>query len=262
MFEEDYFTKLFLNQLGKGLTIEEFRKDLTNLTNICCNWEEQEKYREAFSVGREQDINILKEVDSFFIDEDKGIASIPEKYHSEIYGFVKYNHFTMQGRYVLPVKDVLGRVAGFVGYDKFERPKYLDSVNYGYKAKSSNIFYGMENLRKYYEDGYVLVVEGSMCALYLRSVGLNALAFLGSTITPYQVDILTRFKDKAYIIPDTDKAGINFKSKINKVLPKARTLQVQKGGKDIDEVRKVYPQVVEEIRILLKNPFSKTEYIR
>lgn len=186
---------------------------------------------------RKLPLSIAEEADAFCVDEELNVNDFPEWMKSEPLGFVKGKHCPMSGRCVFPIKDVLDNVMGFVGWDPFVEPKYLDSKNYGYKAKNASL-YGMEKLQEYYNSNKpVIITEGLMCTLYLRSKEFCALASLGSHLTPYVIQILKRFSNRLIVIPDLDDAGEKYVKQIKRDLPNAKIYQV-KYGKDIDGCRK------------------------
>jgi DNA primase len=255
--------------------ISDTRKVLNDLVNFMCNLDWQMQQQEAFANLRAFSVDTVRNAKGFMVLDNLPVGEIPEEFHGSALGFVNVNYITYLGRFVLPVMDVKGDVAGLVGYDMFENPKYLDSVTYGYKAKRT-MLYGMENMRQYYDDGYVLVPEGSMCKLWLNQHKFNSLAILGSYLSPYCIDVLSRFGDKCIIIPDDDPAGNAFKNKLKYLLPKAQVWQTT-TAKDIDDTTKIeveengeryfirdekrVEQLVYELGEKLHNPFVRTELI-
>lgn len=160
---------------------------------------------------------------------------------------------------------------GFVGYDKFEEPKYLDSKNHGYKAKSTT-FFGMEKLPEYYKSDHIIIVEGIVCMAWLRQERFNAVASLGSYLNPYASRIFRRFGNKAIFIPDGDEAGAKYAKSVKFELPQARVLRPI-TDKDVDDTRNGKAKnlsyeaqqlhsarVAEELRNIVKNPFCKREF--
>ena len=149
---------------------------------------------------------------------------------------------------------------GFCGYDKFSEAKYLDSLNYGYRAKSYSLW-GMEKLPEYYRsDEPVYFVEGIVCALYLRQEGLQALATLGSIISPYVTEIIRRFGSRAIMVNDSDEAGTKCKRTMIHRIPRLRCVQ-SRIAKDVDDSRLVDDRFVEELR-KFKNPFYRCDLIK
>lgn len=189
-------------------SIEDTREDLNRIVEFFRSQPYHEQYVDiAFVQARKLPKWIADEQKIFFVDEDILISEIPEEFHAEALGIIKKGKSVYSGRLVYPVMDVKGNVMGFCGWDKFDEPKYLDSRNHGYKAKATT-FYGMEKLSQYYKsDKPVYVVEGIVCCLYLRSIGLQAIAILGSNLTPYVIQILRRFGSRLIVIPDNDVIG-------------------------------------------------------
>lgn len=259
--DEDIFAQLqILSMANSQINIVEARNVLNGIVKKCRNFPEAASYIKTFANIRKLSEDILNEADSFFLEPDTSLLEFTEEELKELYGFFKGNRLVYAGRYVLPIKDTNGDVAGFTGYDGTVKPKYLDSKNYGYKA-GHGMLYGMEHMKKYYKDGYVVVPEGPMCALRLRSYGINALSTLGSYLSPYQIVILKRFGVKCFMVPDNDETGEKYKKTIKYKLPYATILQCTKT-KDIDDTCKLFgTAIIEEINQFIKNPFCVTKYI-
>lgn len=260
MYGFDEF-ELYVNEYS----VEEVREDLANIVRF---FQAQDYHEHAMKLFieqfRELPIEVAKTSDAFCVDEDMPISQFPEWMLQEPLGFVKKNWVPMWGRCVFPVKDVYGNVMGFCGWDPFVEPKYLDSKNYGYKAKATTL-YGMEMLPEYYVSNKpVFVTEGLMCTLYLRSQGFQAMASLGSYLTPYVVRILSRFGNRLVMVPDFDDTGDKYVSQIKRQLPKAMIVQCTKG-KDIEGLRKLEGHEYEEQLLKeltsLNNPFVKTKLL-
>jgi len=246
-------------------TVESTRADLGRIVDYFKSAEKHDVYvNYAFVGARQLPRWLADEIDVFFIPEDIIPAELPEDFLIEALGFVKYDEIVMSGRLVYPVKDVKGQVMGFCGWDKFVTPKYLDSKNHGYKAKATT-FYGMEKLPEYYRSNKpVFVTEGIVCCLWLRSQGFQALALLGSQMTPYVKEILKRFGSRLVLVPDNDEAGNSLVHMSKWKLKKAVIIQVA-FGKDIDGCRKIEDgryaeQLISEL-LSLSNPFVKTKLL-
>lgn len=250
---------------GEQFSIEDTREDLNRLVEYFRSLPYWEDAMKAFIVDyRELPFEVANTSMAFAVDENTPIGSLPDWLKQEALGFVKKNWLTMAGRCVFPVYDVKGMVAGFIGWDPFVQPKYLDSKNYGYKAKQA-MFYGMEKMFEYYTSKEkIIVTEGMMDTLYLRYQGFSALASLGSYLTPYMVAILKRFDDRLIMIPDNDDTGDKYVAQVKRVLPKAMVFQVA-FGKDIENCRKMEDhkyeqQLLKELKSLT-NPFVRTELL-
>lgn len=230
----------------KQYTVEDCRRDLNNVVTFFREQDYHQAYMKAALVEERQlPIEVADMLDLFWVSEDLPVGSFPEWMQSESLGVVRKGYSVMFGRLVYPVKDVNGDVMGFVGWDPFVEPKYLDSKNYGYKAKSTSLL-GMERIRDYYtNDKMVIVVEGAVCMAYLRVNKFQAMATLGSILTPYVVQILRRFGRRLLVIPDNDEAGDSYVRQVKYKVPKALIWQ-PKYGKDVDGCRKLDEHVYEQ----------------
>lgn len=207
----------------------------------------------------------LKKARSFMVPDDYAFNELPEELQHESLGFCRESHIVFSGRYVYPIFDVKGDVAGFVGYDKFEEPKYIDSRNYGYKAKTTMLA-GMQNMEQIYSSNEpVFVTEGYVCKLWLEEQGLLSLASLGAYISPYEYTILRRLGNRVVLINDNDQAGTRARKRSQRELPKALIVQPTLA-KDIDDMRKVeginVQEMLTELKQLAKNPFIKRKYFK
>lgn len=258
-FEDDYSFGI------QEYSIADVREDLASVVKFFREQPYHDHAMQLFMIDyRKMPIEVVNECECFCIDEDMPISDFPEWMQSEPLGLVKKDYCTMWGRCVFPVKDTHGSVMGFVGWDPTTEPKYLDSKNYGYKAKATTL-YGMEKLPEYYTNKEpVFVTEGLMCCLYLRWKGFQAMASLGSWLTPYQIQILRRFGNRLVMIPDNDETGDKYVKQIKRELPKALIAQV-KFGKDIDGCRKCEDGIYEKELLndlkIISNPFARTNIL-
>lgn len=262
MFDDNIFAQLqAISTLSEEDTIEKQRKVLNRLVAF---FKSRPTYLEEVTIMAEEvrslEVKTLLDCDSFMVQDDFLMTELPEEFQHDSLGFCKGVSCVYQGRYVYPVKDVKGDVMGFCGYDKFESIKYLDSINYGYKAKTYSMW-GMERLPDYYRsEDPVFFVEGIVCALYLRQCGLQSLATLGSTFSPYCTEIVRRFGTRAIIINDSDESGTKCRNIMRRRCPMVRCVQ-STIAKDIDDSRFVDPNFAVELS-KLKNPFYNSSLFR
>ena len=218
-------------------TVDDTRKDLERVVEYFQSLPYHERAMQAFLIEtRHMPESVIKDSNAFFIDEDISPATLPDWMQASSLGLVKANFIPMWGRCVFTVKSPKGSIMGFVGWDPTVKPKYLDSINYGYKAKVTS-FYGMENLYRYYTSSEpVFITEGLMCTLWLRSQGFQAMASLGSHLSGYCVEILKRLGPRCVVVPDNDQAGEDYLKQVKRKLPLAQEIMVRQG-KDIDGCR-------------------------
>jgi hypothetical protein len=255
----NFFAELQMLANTEETTIADARRKMNEIVRIFKGLPKHREYLRYFAnerIGLHPDT--FEAADSFFVDEEYPVTLLPEELRHDSLGFVSGFGYVFHGRFVYPVKDCKGDVAGWCGYDKFVAPKYLDSVNYGYKAKEA-LLYGMENIEKYYKGKEpVFITEGIVCSLWLRQEGFSALALLGSYMSPYVMAILRRFKDRCIVIPDADAAGNKLSRQVRYNLKQARVIQ-SCVAKDIDDTQREVPDLKQEL-LKYSNIFERSKY--
>ncbi|MEW6455968.1 MAG: DNA primase [Acidobacteriota bacterium] len=115
-----------------------------------------------------------------------------------------------KGRIIFPIKNEIGNVVGFGGRAiSEENPKYLNSPETPLYSKRRNLFRLDLAKKAIKEKEYVILVEGYFDLISIYSNGFkNALASLGTSLTPEQVSLIKRFTDKIYVCYDRDEAGV------------------------------------------------------
>ncbi|HIR35725.1 MAG TPA: DNA primase [Candidatus Faecimorpha stercoravium] len=141
-------------------------------------------------------------------------------------------------RVMFPIFDIRGRVIAFGGrvIGKGE-PKYLNSSDTELFNKRKNL-YAM-NLAKKSRRKQALMVEGYMDVFSLHQAGFdNAVASLGTALTPEQALLLKRYFEEVCLVYDSDTAGTNAARRAIPILEDAglrvRVMRVP-GAKDPDE---------------------------
>ena len=118
-----------------------------------------------------------------------------------------YDRF--RGRLIFPIHDITGKVIAFGGrLLDGEGAKYLNSPESAIYLKRRNL-YMLDTARKTMrEKNRAILVEGYMDALRLHKCGFTeAVASLGTSLTPEQAKLLARYADRCYICYDSDTAG-------------------------------------------------------
>ncbi len=118
-----------------------------------------------------------------------------------------YDRF--RGRLMFPIEDRRGRVIGFGGRVIGEgEPKYLNSPETILFKKGNELFGFKKALRAIKNEERVLVVEGYTDVVGLAQFGVsNAIATLGTAVTPFHVKELFRAADEVVFCFDGDFAG-------------------------------------------------------
>ena len=108
---------------------------------------------------------------------------------------------------MFPVIDVRGNVIGFSGRILGDgEPKYMNSPETLVFNKSRNLF--ALNLAKKSKSGYIILSEGNIDVVSLHQAGFDsAVASLGTSLTPEQARLLSRYTNEVIIAYDNDGAG-------------------------------------------------------
>ena len=150
---------------------------------------------------------------------------------------------TFRNRLMFPVIDVRGSVIGFSGriLDDGE-PKYMNSPETIVFNKSRNLF--ALNLAKKSKKGYIILSEGNVDVVALHQAGFDcAVASLGTSLTPEQARLISRYTGEVVIAYDGDSAGQKASQRaigiLEKLDLKVRVLRLT-GAKDPDEYIKKF----------------------
>ena len=110
-------------------------------------------------------------------------------------------------RVMFPIMDANSRVIGFGGRVMGDaKPKYLNSPETLIFDKSRNLF-GLHRARRT-KKPYFLLCEGYMDVISLHQAGFtNAVASLGTALTPGHASLIKRYVQEVYLTYDSDEAG-------------------------------------------------------
>lgn len=131
-------------------------------------------------------------------------------------GNIKDSYFLLNNRFIIPIRDIIGNIVAFVGYYP-DFKKYITTPSPFFSKEC--LFFNMDDAyrRSFAEyNGMVLLVEGMFDCLSLRSIGLPAIATMGSSVSRMKCEVLKVFKKVIYI-PDNDKVGRRALNRFDKV---------------------------------------------
>ena len=166
-----------------------------------------------------------------------------------------------RNRLMFPVIDVRGNVIGFSGRILGDgEPKYLNSPETLVFNKSRNLF--ALNLAKKSKSGYIILSEGNIDVVSLHQAGFDsAVASLGTSLTPEQARLISRYTNEVIIAYDNDGAGLKASQRaigiMEKLDIKVRVLRMN-GAKDPDEYIKT--KGPEAFRKLLEGSENQMDY--
>lgn len=147
-----------------------------------------------------------------------------------------YDYF--RNRVIFPIIDVTGNIIAFGGRVMDDsKPKYLNSSDTPGFKKSKNLF--AMNYAKNHCAEQLLLCEGYMDVIALHEAGFeNAVATLGTAITPEQARMMTKYTKRVILLYDSDEAGQRATERALRLLGEVgletRVLKLD-GAKDPDE---------------------------
>ncbi len=142
------------------------------------------------------------------------------------------------GRVMFPIIDLRGNVIAFGGRILTdEKPKYLNTSETPVFNKGSSMF--ALNFAKNAGSEQLILCEGYMDVISLHQAGFtNAVATLGTALTPGQAHLMARYTKEVIICYDSDEAGQKAASRAIPILRETgllvKVLTIS-GGKDPDE---------------------------
>jgi len=136
-------------------------------------------------------------------------------------------------RVAIPIRDSEGALVGISGRAFFDAqmPKYLHSSGF----RRDYYLYGEYRVQRGVR-GYLC--EGFFDVIYLRQMGYNAVAMLGSHLSRFQAEKISKFFSEIVIVPDGDDPGYEAAEKARASLTTKLSTTVAKVpyGKDPDEL--------------------------
>ena len=124
-------------------------------------------------------------------------------------------------RVIFPIMDINNKVIGFGGRVMGDgKPKYLNSPETKLFDKSKNL-YGL-NVARSSRKNNLIICEGYMDVISMQQAGFNqAVASLGTALTPGHARLMKRYTDNVLITYDSDEAGVKAALRAIPILKKA-----------------------------------------
>lgn len=175
-----------------------------------------------------------------------------------------YDNF--RNRAIFPVIDLRGNVIAFGGRVLDDsKPKYINTGDTPVYKKGRELF--ALNFAKNGNNGKLILCEGYMDVIALHKYGFkNAIAGLGTALTPEQVTLISRYAEEVFLCYDADEPG-------QKAVKAALTLFSKTGvkvkvimmpgskeiDKDADEILRK-PGGPDRFKTLMDNALNAVEY--
>jgi DNA primase len=170
-----------------------------------------EKFSLGYAPSSNEQLNFIKE------------AKLPINEATELGVFAKGEnglYARLIDRITFPIFSTNNKIIAFGGRTISNHPaKYINYANTKIFNKSKT-FYGLNFARdKVLRKKEIIIVEGYMDVIMLHQAGFsNAVATLGTALTPEHLPILNKLNSKVIVAYDGDNAGINAAIKASKLL--------------------------------------------
>lgn len=127
---------------------------------------------------------------------------------SGLFTYERGIHEKFWNRVIFPIMDINNKVIGFGGRVMGDaKPKYLNSPETRLFDKSRNL-YGL-NIARMSRKPNMIICEGYMDVISMHQAGFNqAVASLGTALTPGHARLMKRYTDNVLITYDSDEAGV------------------------------------------------------
>lgn len=169
---------------------------------------EEDTYSELCSLRFYQDPKMLE------VLKDVGFCKLPETVdleplkklssYSSLGLETKTGRCLLGGRFVFPVRDMLGNILALIGWYPDEK-KYITTPSKYFNR--SCLFFGLEQLKDGSKDDIVFVCEGIFDSLSLRSMGYKAFATMGVELSRQKKMLYPILGKRVVGISDRDKVG-------------------------------------------------------
>ena len=156
---------------------------------------------------RDYSVKLLNNLGIVYVGDSVNLMHPKYMNYINDFGLVANKKLIYSNRYIIPIKDIYGKVVGLVGYNSNSKRRYMYATGMYYNRR--NTFYGLQNIDTITRDGYAIIVEGITDAIALYNIGYrNVLANCGTHKNRLGEDITSRLKYGVLVIPDTDMAGM------------------------------------------------------
>ena len=144
---------------------------------------------------------------------------------------------------ILPFRDVYGKTVALIGRSLLPEKELKERKISKYKNTKflkGNFLFGLyENKQCILEQNAVYIVEGQFDVIKAVERGFrNIVALSGSSMTPYQFSVISRYTNNMFLLLDNDEAGEKGRKLIVSRFGKLANIQnfyLPESYKDIDE---------------------------
>ncbi len=168
--------------------------------------------------GRGIDSKLIKEFNvGLSLDSKNSLTSLLVK---KGYDYAKLNDIGLSSdnrdiyvnRIMFPLTNVDGRFIGFSGriYDSKSDNKYINTKEGPIFKKRELLYHYHESIEAVRSSKSIIIMEGFMDVIRACSVGINnCVALMGTSLTDFHIDLISRLTKNIYICLDGDPPGVH-----------------------------------------------------
>lgn len=156
-------------------------------------------YQEPSMVAALKTVGFIKLADTVDLEPLKKLQS-----YSKLGLETKTGRCLLEGRFVFPVKDMLGNILALIGWYPDEK-KYITTPSKYFSRK--HLFFGLEQLAHSKHNNIAFVCEGIFDSISLRSLGYPAYATMGVELTKSKQLLYPLLGRTVIGVSDRDRAG-------------------------------------------------------
>ena len=186
----------------------QYAQDFKRVWGYLQTLENGSTYEELCSLRLYQDpkmVEVLKEVGFIKLPDMVDLEPLKELSSYSILGLeAKSGRCLLEGRFVFPVRDMLGNIIALIGWYPDEK-KYITTPSKYFHR--SSLFFGLDQLSTYGRQDIIFVCEGIFDALSLRSLGYRAYATMGVELSRQKKMLYSVLGNKVVGVSDRDNVG-------------------------------------------------------
>lgn len=198
---------------------------------------------------------LIDKYKAFYVPNDEYIKSM---YDSDVVFLPEYDlYYKSTGAYtckyykriVIPIRNILGDIAGLCGYTGDSDTKKYTYSNKKVWKKENHVFCERKDLIKAMEEDYIFITDGIFDKLILEYYGFNAMCLMGSHVSFFMGEIL-KFIKHPILVTDNDTAGRALLQKLKKKNSGVIEFQMQRDNdiydflvrdaKNVEEFKQVF----------------------
>lgn len=210
--------------------------------NSRLNNESQEKFQFGYFPNTEHLPALASSIDEDDLIKNKllFIKTINDSLYPRVVKSTYFEDYPL----IMPIRDVYGNPIALVGRTILDESSRQNKKMSKYKytmdfTKTNNVFGLYENKQNILDKDSVYVVEGQIDVIKAMERNFNnVVAIGGSSMSPYQFSLITRYTNNIFLLLDNDEAGEKGRKRILDKFSKYANIYsfyLPDGFKDIDE---------------------------